>query len=68
MLEVILCVVGLIVGVIIGRVLCKPKLAGSLCLCEDDSGEGISLFVELDEEPEKLHGSRYVVFGVKEIR
>lgn len=71
-IEIVLCLIivtiGFLAGCFTARRLCVPKHAGVLQLYKDDSGEGTSMFVELEESADNLRTAKYVIFKVNNIR
>lgn len=64
---VVIFIIGLILGVAISKFIFKPKYAGILRLYKELPDEPVSLYLELEESPDKLLDSEYVTFKVKEV-
>ena len=53
---------GIIAGIIFAKKSLKPKYAGILRLYKSEPDEGTSLYLELHDSAESLHGHEFVTF------
>lgn len=65
---ILVLAVGIFMGCMITKILIKPKNAGTLLLYKGENDEFMSLYLELDDVPEKLYKCKQVTFNVKPTR
>lgn len=65
MLEVIIFVVGLVVGFVLTRLIFKPKHSGALRLYQPDPNEPATMYLELEEPADNIRKYKYVIFEVR---
>ena len=63
-METLFLFIGLIIGSVLTKLICKPRHAGTLRTYEDSDDGSVYFYLDLDSLPEEIIQCEYVTFKV----